>query len=179
MPAPRKIDLLPAELRSWLDAELKLRGFADYHGLAEALNQRLEAAGFELRIQKTALHAYGADFRDYAIGERAAQAEMRVFFEEASMRDEAVVTKALFQQLTTIQYRLQKAMAVEGEMPDPKGMKDLSTALINLIRSSSLRDALLAADRKAQSAKLDAAVVSGDIEAEAAAKARRIMGFAE
>ena len=178
MPAPRKVDLLPAELRGWLDAELKTRGFADYQGLAEALNWRLEESGLELRVQKSALHAYGADFRDYAQGERAAQAEMRVFFEEASMRDEAVVTKALFQQLTTIQYRLQKAMAVEDALPDPKGMKDLSTALNNLIRSSSLRDALLAADRKAQAAKLDAAVVSGDIEAEAAAKARRIMGFA-
>ena len=32
-------------------------------------------------------------------------------------------------------------------------------------------------ERKAQSAKLDAAVEAGDIDADAAAKARRIMGF--
>lgn len=30
MPAPRKIDMLPPELRDWLKAELVGRGFGDY-----------------------------------------------------------------------------------------------------------------------------------------------------
>ena len=47
------------------------------------------------------------------------------------------------------------------------------------MRSAGIREQIAAADRKAQAAKLDAAVASGDLDAEAAAKARRIMGFAE
>ena len=88
------------------------------------------------------------------------------------------VTRGLFQQLTAIQWRLQMAMASPDQLPDPRGMKDLTTALNNLIRSTSLREQVLAAERKAQAEKLDAAVAAGDIDAEAAAKARAIMGFA-
>ena len=57
MPPPRKVDLLPAELKGWLRDELIARGFADYEALAEDLNFRLEEAGLELRIQKSAIHA--------------------------------------------------------------------------------------------------------------------------
>jgi hypothetical protein len=57
-------------------------------------------------------------------------------------------------------------------------MKDLTTALNNLIRSTDLREKLIADDRRAQAAKLDAAVEAGDIDATAAEKARKIMGFA-
>jgi len=178
MPPPRKIDRLPPQLRQWLQEELKARNFSDYEQLAEDLAFRCEQEGVELRIGKSAIHAYGQDFRDYARAQVEAQEEIRVFLEEASLTDEASVTKALFQQLTAIQWRLQRAMAAPDSLPDPRGMKDLTTALNNLIRSSSLRDAIVKADREAQAAKLDAAVSARDIDAEAAEKARRILGFA-
>ena len=38
MPPPRKVDLLPVELRAWLQEELRARGFADYVALSEALS---------------------------------------------------------------------------------------------------------------------------------------------
>lgn len=140
MPPPRKIDLLPAELRRWLQEELKARGFAGYEELAEALNFRLEDEGFELRIGKSAIHAYGKEFQNYAAMQEQAQDEIRAFLEEASLKDEVDVTSALFQQLTTIQWRLQMAMADPDKLPDPRGIKDLTSALNNLIRSTSLRD---------------------------------------
>ena len=59
MPPPKKVDLLPSELKRWLQDALKERGFAGYEDLAGELNFRLEEDGLELRIQKTALHAYG------------------------------------------------------------------------------------------------------------------------
>ena len=62
MPAPRKVDLLPPELKRWLQEELRLRAFADYEGLAAALNVRLQDEGVELRIRKSALHAYGQEY---------------------------------------------------------------------------------------------------------------------
>ena len=60
MPVPRKVDLLPAELRQWLQEALRARGFGDYEALAEELNWRLAEAGSELRIRKSALHDYGS-----------------------------------------------------------------------------------------------------------------------
>lgn len=178
MPPPRKIDLLPPELRGWLQDELKAAGFANYEAIAERLNFRLEEEGLELRIGKSAIHAYGSEFRQYAEMQSQAQDEIRAFLAEASLKDEVDVTRGLFQQLTAIQWRLQMAMASPDQLPDPRGMKDLTTALNNLIRSTSLREQVLAAERKAQAEKLDAAVAAGDIDAEAAAKARAIMGFA-
>ena len=59
MPPPRKVDLLPSELRGWLQDELRSRGFAGYEDLAEALNFRLDEAGLELRIGNSAIHSYG------------------------------------------------------------------------------------------------------------------------
>lgn len=73
---------------------------------------------------------------------------------------------------------MQKQMMVEGALPDPRGMKDLSTALNNLIRSTSLRDAIIKADRAEQAAKLDAAAAAGEIDQDFRQKAREIMGFA-
>lgn len=176
MPPPRKIDRLPEELRRWLQEELRARNFSDYEALAEDLSARCDEEGLEIRIGKSAIHAYGQEFRDYARAQEQAQEEIRVFLEEASLTDEANVTKALFQQLTTLQWRLQMTMAKGGV--DPRGMKDLTTALNNLIRSTSLRDAIVKADREAQAAKLDAALDAGDITTDFRQQAREIMGFA-
>ncbi|KAF0674356.1 phage protein Gp27 family protein, partial [Profundibacterium mesophilum] len=85
MPSPRKVDLLPPEVRGWLQEELKARGFGGYEELAAALNARLELDGLELRISKSALHAYGSDFRDYARAQEQAQDEIRAFLAEASL----------------------------------------------------------------------------------------------
>jgi hypothetical protein len=179
MPAPRKIDLLPPELRGWLEDELKARGYAGYEELAEALNWKLEEAGLELRVQKSAIHAFGQDFKAYAERERAIQSEIRAFMHEADLEDEAKVTKGLFQQLVSIQWQLQKQMhADEGALPDARGMKDLTSALNNLIRSASLRDAIVKAHLKEQGAKLDQAAASGEVTEDFRAEARRILGFA-
>lgn len=179
MPTPRKIDRLPSQLRMKLIDELKRRGFADYDKLTEDLNFWCEQEGIDIRIGKTAIHAFGQEVRDYVRMQEQSQDEIRAFFEQASMTDEANVQRVLFQQLTSIQYQMQKNLQMSGELVDPKGMKDLTSALNNLIRSTSLREAIVKAERREQSAKLEAAVASGDINAEAAAKARRIMGFAD
>ncbi|AWZ21094.1 hypothetical protein RTM1035_05135 [Roseovarius sp. TM1035] len=147
MPPPRKVDLLPKELRQWLQEELRNCGFSQYERIAEALNFRCEEEGLELRIGKSAIHSYGQEFREYALMQERAQDEIRTFLQEASLKDEADVTSALFQQLTTIQWRLQMMMSDATKMPDPRGMKDLTTALNNLIRSSSLRDGIIKAER--------------------------------
>jgi hypothetical protein len=72
---------------------------------------------------------------------------------------------------------LQMSLADPGQI-DPRGLKDMTTALNNLLRSTSLRDGILKAERSAQSEKLDKAVDAGEIDKAAAQKAREIMGFA-
>lgn len=178
MPAPRKIDLLPPELREWLGEGLRARGFADYEGLAAELNDRLEAAGMDLRIGKSAIHAWGQDVRDYARKQGEIQDQIKALFGELGMADEAKVTSVLFQQQVALVFRLQMALAQAEETLTPKEARDLTTALTGLLRASGMRAAIRREMEAEQKAKLDTAVAAGDIDAEAAAKARRIMGFA-
>jgi hypothetical protein len=92
---------------------------------------------------------------------------------------EVDVTSALFQQLSAIAFRTQMAIAKsETGIVDPKGLKDLTTALNNLIRSTDLRERIAAEERRQAVDKLDGAVAKGAIDAAAAARAREIMGFA-
>lgn len=178
MPAPRKIDLLTTELRRWLQEELKAQGFGGYERLAERLAFRCEEAGLELRIGKSALHAYGSEFREYAVMQEQAQDEIRAFMTQMTAGQEVDVTSALFQQLTTIAFRAQMAIARGEQEIDARGLKDLTSALNNLIRSTDLREKIAAEERRAAAAKLDGAVATGAIDAEAAQRAREIMGFA-
>lgn len=89
MPPPRKIDRLPPELRQKLNEELKRRNFSDYEQLAEDLAFWCEEQGIEIRIGKSAIHAYGQEMRDYVRMQEQAQDEIRAFLEQASMADEA------------------------------------------------------------------------------------------
>lgn len=176
MPAPRKVDLLPPELRAWLQEAMRARGFAGWDELAEDLAFRCEEAGLELRIGKSALHAYGAEFREYARMQEQAQGEIRAFLQEMTTGEEVDVTSALFQQLSTIAFRAQMAIAQGGEV-DPRGLKDLTQALNNLIRSTDLRERIAGEERRRAAERLDGAVAAGTIDAEAAERARAIMGF--
>ena len=105
----------------------------------------------------------GQDRRTEAVSVGTRQTAWQRF---AGLKDEVDVTSALFQQLTTLQWRLQMALADPDKLPDPRGMKELTTALNNLIRSSSLRDGILKAERARQSERLEEAV-----------EVREIMGF--
>ncbi|MGB0912830.1 MAG: phage protein Gp27 family protein [Phaeobacter italicus] len=170
--------MFPEHVQQRLKDELKARNFSDYDEVTELLNAWLCEEGIDETVGKTAVHSYGQDFQQLAEMQAQAQNEVRLFMEEASLKDEVDVTSALFQQLTTIQWRLQMTMANPEQLPDPRGLKDLTTALNNLIRSTSLRDGILAAERREQSAKLEEAVEAGQLDVQAAADARRIMGFA-
>jgi hypothetical protein len=179
MPPPRKIDLLPPELRDWLRDELRASGFAGYEDLAERLNFRLEEEGLELRIRKSAIHAYGVEYEAMVKAQEEASAWAVGWMQDEGLADEAKRHSVLFQMITTLAFKVMKSQALkEGDEIDPKELHFLGRMLKDVMSSSGIREQTIAADRKAQAAKLEAAVVSGDIDAEAAAKARRIMGFA-
>lgn len=179
MPSPRKVDLLPVELRDWLRAELIARGFGDYEALAEALNWRLEEAGSELRIRKSALHEFGAEYREFVRLQEQASDWAKEWLGEMGMEDQAQRQNVLFQMLTTLAFKvMQSQITKDAKEINPQELHFLARMMKDVMQSSGIVQALRDKERKEQTAKLEAAVASGDIDAEAAAKARRIMGFA-
>ena len=180
MPPPRKVDLLPAELKGWLQEELRARGFGGYEDLAEALNFRLEEAGLDLRIRKSALHAFGQEYEEFVKYQEQASAWAADWMQEQGLAEEAKRHNVLFQMITTLAFKVMQAQMLKGGGEiDPKELHFLGRMLKDVMASSGIRESLIVAERKSQAAKLDEAVEAGDIDKEAAAKARRIMGFGE
>jgi hypothetical protein len=178
MPAPRKVDLLPPELRAWLQAELRARGFGGYVELADALNARLAEDGRELRIQKSALQEFGAEYAEFVRLQDQASDWAREWLGDMGMEDQAQRQNVLFQMLTTLAFKVMQAeVSKEGAEISPQNLHFLARMMKDVMTSSGIVQAMREKDRKDQSAKLDAAVAAGDIDADAAAKARRIMGF--
>lgn len=179
MPPPRKVDLLPPELRAWLQEELRARGFGDYDALAEALNWRLTEAGLDLRIQKSALHDFGAEYREFVRLQEQASGWAEGWLGDMGMQDQAQRHNVLFQMLTTLAFKaMQAEITKKGEEIDPKNLHFLGRLMKDVMTSSGLTQAMLEKDRKEQASKLDAAVAAGDLPADVAQRAREIMGFA-
>lgn len=179
MPPPRKIDLLPVELRGWLQEELRASGFAGYEDLAERLNFRLEETGLELRIRKSAIHAYGVEYEAMVKAQEEASAWAVGWMQEEGLADEAKRHSVLFQMITTLAFKAMKSQALkDGGEIDPKELHFLGRMLKDIMASSGQREQMIAAERKAQSAKLDEAVADGEVTEDFRQKAREIMGFA-
>lgn len=179
MPPPRKIDLLPAAFREQLQAELRESGFGDYVGITERLNFRLEEAGLTLRVGKSAVHEFGAEYREFVRLQEQASDWAAEWLGEMDMADQAQRQNVLFQMLTTLAFKVMQAeVSKEGEDISPQNLHFLARMMKDVMSSSGIVQAMRDKDRRAQSEKLDAAVAAGDIDAAAAAKARAIMGFA-
>lgn len=178
MPAPRKVDLLPSELKSWLQQALRARGFAGYEDLADELNFKLQEEGLELRIRKSALHAFGQEYEQFVKYQEEASSWAMGWMQEQGLEEEAKRHNVLFQMITTLAFKvMQSQMMKAGDEIDPKELHFLGKMLKDVMASSGIRETLVKDERKAQAAKLEAAVVGGDIDALAAEKARRILGF--
>lgn len=179
MPPPRKIDLLPDELRDWLKDAMRARGFGDWEALADELNDRLEAEGLELRVQKSALHAYGQEYREFVKYQEEASAWAAGWMAEQGLEEEAKRHNVLFQMITTLAFKvMQSQMTKDGETIDPKDLHFLGRLMKDVMASSGIREKLIEEDRKALATRLDDAVAAGDFQEDAARKAREIMGFA-
>ena len=187
MPPPRKVDLLPEELRKWLQEELKARGFGDYVALAEALNFRLEEEGLHLRIGKSAIHAYGTEYAEFVKYQDEASAWAADWLNDNGLKEEAQRHNVLFQMITTLAFKvMQSQMMKDGKEINPQELAFLGKMLKDVMSSSGMREKIMEAEREriiqserdAMAQKLDAAVEAGDVEQDAAQRAREIMGFA-
>ncbi|KGJ21043.1 phage protein Gp27 family protein [Paracoccus sanguinis] len=179
MPPPKKIDSLPAEIREWLQDTLRARGFADYVAITEELNNKLADAGKVVSFHHATVHRFGQEYHQFVRTQETASAWAQGWMLENGLEEEAKRHNVLFQMVTALAFRAMEArMMDEGADIDPKDLHFIGKMLKDIMASAGIRQTMLAAERKLQSERLDAAVAAGDIDAEAAAKARAIMGFA-
>lgn len=149
MPPPRKVDLLPAELKSFLQVALKERGFAGYEDLAEELNFRLEEEGLSLRIGKSSLHAYGQEYQEFVKYQDEASAWAAGWMTENGLEEEAQRHNVLFQMITTLAFKvMQSQMTREGDEIDPRELHFIGKMLKDVMASSGMREKLLDDERK-------------------------------
>lgn len=148
MPPPRKVDLLPPEFRTWLHEWWKQKGFHGYEDLAEELNFRLEEAGLELRIGKSALHNYGQEYEQFAKLQEEAGAWAQQWMSDNDLSDEAEQHRVLFQMMTSVAFKVLKAqMGKEDDEVDPRDLHFLGKMMKDVMSSSGIREKLVAEER--------------------------------
>lgn len=148
MPPPRKVDLLPAELKAWLQEELRSRGFGDYVALTDALNERLEAEGQELRIGKSAVHAFGQEYEHFVKAQEQASSWAAGWMNDNGLEEEAKRHNVLFQMVTTLAFKVMQAQMIkEGDEIDPRELHFLGKMLKDVMSSSGIRQKLMEEER--------------------------------
>lgn len=179
MPPPKKIDRLPPEIRSWLEETLRDRGFSDYVAITDELNEKLIDAGKVVSFHHATVHRFGQEYHAFVRTQETASAWAQEWMQENGLEEEAKRHNVLFQMVTALAFKaMESQMTREGDKIDPKELHFIGKMLKDIMASAGIRQNMLQAERKAQSAKLDDAVAAGDIDQEAYEKARRIMGFA-
>lgn len=181
MPPRRKIDLLPAELRDWLKAELEQRGFAGYDEVHRALNDRLAEAGLGIGIGRAAVARYGAEHAEFVRFQAEASGWAAGWLDEAGLEEEARRQSVLFQMITTIAFKVLKSqMTREGDEIDPRDLQSLGRMMRDVMASSGLREVmsererrrLADAERRAGAERADAVARGAGISPEVAAAIR-------
>ena len=174
MPRPRKVDLMPEELRGWLKEELRARGFSDYEGLADDLNFRLEEAGMQLRIGKSAVHNFGQEYEEFVKYQEEASAWAAGWMNDNGLEEEAQRHNVLFQMITTLAFKVMQAQMTKqaGEI-EPRELHFLGKMLKDVMSSSGIREKLVAEERAR------AAREARESAAETAVKAAHEAGMSE
>lgn len=187
MPPPRKVDLLPPDLRAWLKAAFEARGFGGYEEIADALNKRLTAEGSSLRIAKTAVAAFGKEHREFVRLQEESQAWTKDWLTKEGLEGEAETHKVLFQMISALVFKTLQAMMVEEGAPEPKALAQLGQLLRTLIHSSGIREKVVAEaaerakaeERERMAAAAEGAAVRAGLTKERAQELRReLLGIA-
>lgn len=136
MPPPRKIDLIPEEIRDWLKELLAERGFGEILEVTEELNFRLEQEGMELRIGKTAVGNFSKLLKD----QREAFAMAETLLDDMDIEQESDMHKVLMQMIATSAFHLMQSISEENGRLDPKDLMNLGRMLKDLMSSAGIRE---------------------------------------
>jgi len=148
MPPVRKVDKLPAELKQWLQEALKARGFGDFIALTEDLNFKLEEEGLELRIGKSAIHAYSQEYAEFVKYQNEASAWAADWMNDNGLEGEAQRHNVLFQMITTLAFKvMQSQMTKDGSKIDPRDLSFIGKMLKDVMASSGMREKIMETER--------------------------------
>lgn len=187
MPPPRKINLIPAELRHWLAEELQLRGFADIVAVTDALNARLDDEGVSVTIGKSAVGEFSRLLKD----QRDAFSMAETLLQGMDVEAESDLHKMLLHMIATSAAMMMKQVRDDGEHLDAKELMALGRMLKDLMASAGIREKLRDDERQrvAKAAqeeqrlemegRLETAASQGRISHDAMQAARMAMGLAE
>ncbi len=155
MPRPKKLDLIPIELRQRLAQTLQDRGFADIVEVTEELNFWLEERGEEIRIGKTSVGEFSKLLKD----QRDAFAMAETLLADMDIEAESNMHKVLMQMIATAAFQMMQTVAEKDGHFDPKSLAALSRMLKDLMQSAGIREKLRKEerDRVAQEARESAA----------------------
>jgi len=185
MPPPKKLDLIPSELKKRLAETLMNRGFGDIVDVTEDLNFWLQEEGLEIRVGKSSVGEYSKLLKE----QRDAFAMAETLLGDMDIEAESTMHKVLMQMIATAAFQMMNAVSEDDGEWDPKSLASLSRMLKDLMHSAGLREKLKEDERKrvaeearaeeraAQASALEEGVSTGRINAEAAQAAREIMGF--
>lgn len=138
MPPPKKLDLMPAEFRQYLAETLQAEGFANIVKVTEDLNFRLEEAGLQLRIGKSAVGEYSALLKN----QRDAFTMAETLLGDLDIEHESTMHKVLMQMIATAAFQMMNAVSEKGDEWDPKALAHLSRMLKDLMQSAGIRERL-------------------------------------
>ena len=135
MPAPRKVDLLPDEIRQELDRKVVANGFGGYIGLSEWLSEK----GYEIKKSALAEHGAGLErwLRAIKTSTQGALAIAAAAPDEEDQRSAAVLSMlqtGIFDVMVALQEI--EATAPEETVVRAKLYGDLARAVAELSRAS-------------------------------------------
>ncbi|KPD10876.1 phage protein Gp27 family protein [Phaeobacter sp. 11ANDIMAR09] len=149
MPPPRKIDLMPEEFRDWLHQALKEGGWSGYTKIADDLNTKLQAAGYEVSIGKSAVHEYGQEYREFVKYQEQASQWAADWMNDNGLEEEAQRHNVLFQMVTTLAFKvMQSQMTKTGDEIKPQDLHFIGKMLKDIMHSSGIRQKLKDDERK-------------------------------
>ena len=144
MPPPRKINLIPGELRQWLAEALQERGFADIVDVTEELNFKLEENGLELSVGKTAVGNFSKALKD----QREAFSLAETLLDDLDVEQEGDLHKVLLQMISTSAIHMIQSVREEDGHLDPKDLMSLGRMLKDLMQSTGIREKILQDERE-------------------------------
>jgi hypothetical protein len=172
MPPPRKIDLLPPELRGALDAKIVERGFAGYVDLSEWLASQ----GYE--IGKSALHAHGQDMKLQRRMDAVKAATAAALAMDEAVRDDAgALSNALLTQMQVGSLDALNALLDAQDESDPAErlalLSQCGRNLASLVRAVIARQQHAAAVKAKITTALDALGKSGAVPMDTLARVQQ------
>ncbi|KAB6715847.1 phage protein Gp27 family protein [Roseobacter sp. TSBP12] len=149
MPPPRKIDLLPAELRVWLQDELRDRGFAGYVELTEELNRRLAEHGSSETLHPATVNRFGQGYEAFVKAQEQASEWAVEWMQSEGLADEAKRHNVLFQMVTTLAFKVMQAQMIkDGGDINPQELHFIGKMLKDVMQSSGMREKLVTDERE-------------------------------